>query len=192
MPRRPLATVFMLCLGALACHTPPAGSTPNGQLPTTVVVGGQALALNGSARYQATVFAIDIFVVALYLEKVTTSADEAARCDGAAELDYDWIYPASRNDLADPWRDKMRENAGPDLAVLGPRIDQLVAALRGVDKGDVWRFIYTPADGLAVVMNGTPVVKIPGQDFCHFVSRPARSAPHADADTRKGLLAGGH
>jgi hypothetical protein len=176
-----------LCLGALACHAPPPRSTPNGEVPATVEIEGTTLLLNGSVHYIATVFGIDVYVGALYLPKTTHDPAEALACAGPSELDFTWVYEADKGDLSNPWRDAMRKNAGADLPSLSDRIDSLIAVLHGVRKGEIWRFIYTPAAGMVVMMDGKETVRIPGQDFCKLFLA-GQVGPNADDSLRKGLL----
>lgn len=156
-------------------------------VPEASEVAGHTLVLNGVALYEASFLQIDIFVAALYLEQPSRNAATAASCAGPTEFDFFWLYDPSRDQIAEPWRETMRANAGPDLPRLEARIDRLIAHLRGPAEGQRWRFVYAPDKGLTLLIDEAPVVTIPGADFCRLFMG-GHVGDHADPDMRKGLL----
>jgi hypothetical protein len=159
----------------------------HGSGPSEVEVGGHHLILNGSGLYQATVLKVDVFLVSLYVDHPTHDAAEVSRCDVPLVVDFTWLRGIGKSRLADGWRETMRTNAGADLEPLAARIDALTGALPGVSEGDRWRFVYDPAQGLTLSIDGARAVTVPGRDFCRlFVD--GQLGPHADADVRRSLL----
>lgn len=156
-------------------------------VPETAEVAGRTLALNGVALYEASFLQIDIFVAALYLEKPSHDAAIAASCDGPTEFDFFWLYDPSRDQIAEPWRETMRANAGADLGRFEARIERLVSHLRAPAEGQRWRFVYSPGVGLTLKIDEAPVVTIPGQDFCRLFMG-GHVGERAESDMRKGLL----
>jgi len=156
-------------------------------VPDTIARDGHALVLNGAALYEASIFEIDIFVIALYLPKATRSAKVAARCDAPLSIDIHWTYSAGLGDIYDRWRETMRHNAGADLPALAERIEQLMHVLQPTVDGQTWSFDYGLERGLTVTIGGAVVATIPGQDFCELLVR-GYVGPSADPVLRRGLL----
>ncbi len=157
------------------------------EVPDTIDLGDKRLVLNGAHLYEASIFEIDIFVAALWLETRTSRSGEASRCEGPVEFDFFWLHEPSLGQLTAPWRETMRANAGADLPRLEARIEQLMDALREPLEGDRWRFVYLPETGMTIYFNAKPVTTIVGRDFCQlFIG--GHVGPTADAGMRKGLL----
>lgn len=181
-------SVFAL-LPALAADPGPAHARQVGEVdvPDAVEIAGRRLTLNGAALYEATVFAIDIYVAALWLGSPTSRPAEASRCEGPVEFDFFWLYEPSLDQLVEPWRKTMRANAGAELSRFEARIEQLIGALRAPLEGERWRFVYEPGAGMTLRIDETPVITIEGQDFCRlFIG--GHVGPTADEGVRRGLL----
>ena len=57
-------------------------------LPDRLELADTTLLLNGASLYEATIFAIDIFVIALYLETRTRDSRAASSCTRPLAIDY--------------------------------------------------------------------------------------------------------
>ena len=159
------------------------------KMPESVVVDGKRMRLNGIGLLEATVFNIDIYVAALYLEK--SSRNPATVIDGK----HPWcvitrfMRDIGGGQLADGWRDRLRERAGRRLPKFEKRIARLCSMLPNVKEGDRHAFIYLPEKGLEVRVNGKSRGTIAGADFCPLVAK-AFVGPDVDQDLKKALLSG--
>ncbi len=155
----------------------------------SVVVQGKRLRLNGVGLLEATVFNIDIYVAALYLEK--SSRDASVVIDGKHRwcVITHFLRDIGGGQLADGWRERLQERAGRQLPKFEKRIARLCSLLPDVKTGDRHAFIYTPDKGLEIRVNGKRRGAIPGADFCPLVAK-AFVGPDVDQDLRRALLKG--
>lgn len=133
-------------------------------MPDRLVIDGTQLELNGMGVREATIFKVDVYVAALYVEHRATSADEIIRSEQLKRLDMVLLRDVDRDDIVDAWRKGFKQN-GADMTKLGPRIAQFAAWITDLKKKDTLSFVYRPSVGVTVALRGRTMGTIPGQDF---------------------------
>jgi len=134
------------------------------RVPDTVMLGDKTLVLNGLGLREATVFDVDVYVAALYLEHRSSDPAQIVASDEAKRLDLVFVRNVDRGDIVDAWKDGFKNN-GADMQKLKDRIGRLNAWMTDVKKKDVLTFLYEPGKGLTVVVKGQVKGTIEGVDF---------------------------
>jgi hypothetical protein len=154
------ATLACLCVFLFA--VPLVAATLGGvTLPDTITVGNQTLVLNGLGLRTKMFF--KIYVGGLYLE--TKSGDSAAiiKADSTKRVVLHFIYgQVTRDQMLENFSEGFKNNApGADKA----QVDQFLAALETMKKGEQFVATYVPGTGTTVTIRGTDKLTIPGLPF---------------------------
>lgn len=158
-------------------------------MPERVKVSGKSLALNGIGMLEATIFEIDIYVAALYLEKPSRKAETVINGKNTWCVITQFVRDIGGGQLADGWRERLEDRAGKNLPKFKKRIDYFVSLLPNVREGDRHAFIYEPGKGLIFKVNGKAKGRIKGADFCPLIAK-AFVGPDVDQDLKRALLKG--
>lgn len=163
--RRPRALAVALAGWVLA--TSAGARTVSGvELPGQIHVAGRRLRLNGAAVQQTFIFRT--YVVGLYLESPARSAVQAIGSDQVKRLHVHMLRNASGEQVIRALRDGLRNN-GVDTRALGPRLDQLLAAVSDMRAGDAISITYVPGEGTSLRSHRGASVTIPGKDFAEAI-----------------------
>jgi hypothetical protein len=154
-----LASVILL-LGGAAHAAKKAGVT----VPDTVSVDGKNLVLNGMGVREATVFNVDVYVAALYLEAKSSDGNAIMSSEQAKKIDLHFVRDVDKGDITKAWAEGFKKN-GNDVNALKDRIAQLNGYMADMKKGDVLSFTYVPEKGVTVAVKGQDKGTITGADF---------------------------
>jgi hypothetical protein len=192
-----LATALAPTLAAaLAISTRPAHAFDVPDTDITVVdthrVDGTTLVLNNAVLFEATVLAIDVYVVSLYLPIRTARPADILACPGALRLDLRFMRDVDRDQLVERWQQEVEKRARRRnaLALHKPAITALFALLPGIREGQTLSFIWRPTQGLEVAVNGRSRGLVPGdRTFCALFFSGFVGPESLYPDMSEGLLA---
>jgi len=155
--------------------------------PDGITVDGTRLTLNGLGTREATMFKVNVYVAALYLENPSHDGDAICASDETRRLVLHFVRGVSGSDIADAWSEGFEKNAS-DLSAYRERIDRLNSWMSPMEDGDRMIFTYRPGQGLEVTVKGVPKGTISGSDFARvFFSIWLGDDPPNDG-LREGLL----
>jgi hypothetical protein len=180
-----ILTVFAAFL--LATGVAHAKSKSGVTVPDTVEVEGKTLQLNGLGTREATMFNVDVYVGALYLETKSSDANQILQSQQIKRLDLNFVRDVDRDDITDAWNDGFKKN-GADVAKLKPRIDKLNGWMAEMKKKDVLSFTYVPEKGLTVSVKGQVKGTIEGADFGQAFLAIWLGPKPPNGGLKKGLL----
>ncbi len=130
-----------------------------------VQANGTTLHLNGAGiRYK---FFFKIYIAALYLEKISSDAEQVIQSDGGKQMVMHFLYDeVEKDDLIEAWNDGFEENGSPaQLAELSGQIAAFNALFDTVKAGDTIILDYIPGTGTSVAIRGENKGTIAGKPF---------------------------
>lgn len=158
------------------------------QVPDTVEVQGETLALNGAGV--RTRFFVKVYVGALYLQQRARSATSAIEQTPPKSVRLHFLYKqVSPEKLVEAWNEGFRANTATEaLAVLEPRIAQFNALFPAARKGDTVRLDLLGDGETRVFVNDQALGTIPGVDFQQALLRIWLGEKPADAGLKQAML----
>ena len=137
--------------------------------PGKSVVDGTELTLNGLGLREATVFKVDVYVAALYLEKRLSSGKEILDSAGPKKLVLKFVRDVSKDEISEAWSESFEKTVGGDLGKMTDRIAKLNGWMTGMTSGGSLSFTYTTNaatdSNIEINVNGKLKGTIPGNDF---------------------------
>lgn len=184
---------LIVVLFALTISLPAMGRTIEGvTVPETVKVDGQTLALNGAVLLEATILAIDVYVISLYRLQKTRSAAAVLQCDQPLKVTKRFVRDVDRSDLVPPWR-KMTRKRGRKIGVdINASLEKLLSGLRSISDGQTLALTWRPGKGLEVSIDGriTARVEDARAGFCKAVFSGYVGSMASDDDVAEALVGG--
>jgi hypothetical protein len=175
---------------ALVAGSALAGECAGVTLPDSVSVDGKALVLNGMGLREATVFKVDVYVAALYVEH--RSADAALLVNGEQlkQLRIHFVRNVSREDMQENMERAVRAGAGAKFPALEARFNQLKSWLPALRAGEEFIVTYRPNVGIDVVHGTRSLGPIAGKDYADAVFRIWLGDYPPTPELKRGLLGG--
>ncbi len=173
---------------ALGIAVPAMAATLAGvTLPDTVTVGGQTLLLNGMG-VRSKLF-VKVYVGGLYLEKKTSDPAAIIQMDAPKRVVLHFIYgQVTRDQMVESFTEGFQGNAPDKVKTIKPQIDQFLAALETMKKGEELTVTYVPATGTVVELRGKEKLTIPGQPFGQAIFSVWFGPKPPTGDLKSGLL----
>ncbi len=172
---------------AMALDSPKAG------FPEPIVLGGQALVLNGTAT--RSVFGIRVYDVGLYVSHTTgDGAEVMERNSGSKRLKIIMLRSVPEAKFVSAVQDHLDDNLTPAEQVHYAR--ELASFFQSFEKGSALEdesevtIDYLPLEGTVVMIDGRRRAVIPGGDFYHVLLRLWIGKP-LQSSIRTGLLGKG-
>lgn len=158
------------------------------EFPDAITVSGADLFLNGLGKREATIFNVDVYVAALYLEQ--TGNDGYAICDSeqTKRLILHFVRDVGGEDIAGAWAEGFVKNSGDDLSLYESRIVTLNSWMSEMKDGQEMIFTYTPGTGLEILVKGTTMGTIEGSDFASVFFSIWLGDNPPNGGLRRGLL----
>ena len=186
--KRLLPGLILTCATALPAH---AATVDGVGVADSVPVDGTVLVLNGAGK--RTKYFFNVYVAALYLRGHTHRAADVLADPGPKRLSMTLMRHLSANQLIDALREGLAANSTPaELARTHTQRDALVAtmaAIGGVDTGDVLTIDFLPDGGTRVARNGRPEGgPIAGRDFQRTLLRVWLGPHPVQSDLKDELL----
>lgn len=160
---------------ALAIATPAAAQ---GEFPPRIIAAGRPLVLNGTGSRLYSVFAIEVYRAALYLE--APSRDAAAILASATPK---LIIARYRRDVP------LRGVQAAWEQSLAPMPPEFLAWLAPLSAGDEERYLFL-ADGVALEASGRQAARVPGMEASRRLLEAWIGARAPTEGLRRGLLGG--
>ncbi|MEE4379983.1 MAG: chalcone isomerase family protein [Candidatus Competibacteraceae bacterium] len=160
------------------------------QFPDQIQVGNTELSLNGLGLREATVFKVNVYVAALYLESPSTDAENILQSGQTKQLTLQFLRDVSREDISKAWSEGFATSAGDALPTFAERISTLNNWMRDIAKDERLTFIYQPDTGLQVAVDSTIHGPIQGEDFAKAFFAIWLGAKPPNAGLKTGLLGG--
>jgi hypothetical protein len=132
-------------------------------MPAAVSVAGRDLRLNGMGVRREKVF-FKAYVIALYLEELTTDARVTIQTDQAKRIVITMLRNVSRERFVEAMEAGIMRNSKPAMSTLRARLDLLEQAVPDLAKGDVIDLTWVPDTGTLVHCHGGTMA-IPGKDL---------------------------
>lgn len=133
--------------------------------PDRLTVNGVDLVLNGLGTREATIFKVNVYVAALYLENSGSDGQSICRSEETKRLVLHFVRDVDESDITSAWAEGFMKNAGDQLPAYEDRINTLNSWMSGMSDGDRMMFTYVPGTGLEVSVRGTVMGTIEGSDF---------------------------
>lgn len=162
MPRSGLTLILSLLLICAAAYSMERDGV---SYPDQTTVDGVDLILNGLGTREATIFKVNVYVAALYLENPSSDGYAICASEEVKQLILHFVRDVGESDIASAWAEGFMKNAGDDLESFEDRILTLNSWMTQMNDGDRMTFTYVPASGLEVSVKGTVMGTIEGSDF---------------------------
>jgi hypothetical protein len=135
------------------------------------------------------------FAAGLYLTDKAATTEQVIARPGAKRIEMRMLIDVDSKEFVKAFEVGIRRNSSEaELAAFGDRIDRFdraIAALGGVQKGDVIDLDFIPTQGLALVVNGKLRGEpIPGEDLYAGLLRCFLGDKPVDRALKAGLLGG--
>jgi len=157
--------------------------------PDHVTVSGTQLTLNGLGIREATVFNVNVYVAALYLEAASRDGNAISDSETKKRLVLHFVRDVDGSDIQDAWTEGF-EHQGHSSS-FGAEIRRLNGWMSDMADGDVMTFTYEPGTGLTVRVRGQRKGTIAGAEFAHGFFRIWLGSHPPNGGLKVGLL-GGH
>jgi len=135
------------------------------EYPDETTVNGVNLSLNGLGTREATIFSVNVYVAALYLENLSSDGYAICASEETKRLILHFVRDVSGGDIANAWAEGFMKNCDDDATVYESRIVTLNSWMSEMKDGDRMMFTYIPDTGLQVSVKGTLMGTIEGADF---------------------------
>lgn len=133
--------------------------------PDEITVDGTELTLNGLGTREATIFKVNVYVAALYLENPGSNGPAICASEETKRLVLHFVRDVGESDIASAWAEGFVKNAGDDLSRYEDRLATLNSWMTRMRDGDRMTFTYLPGTGLEVSVKGAVKGTIEGSDF---------------------------
>jgi hypothetical protein len=151
--RQFIATAFF-CTVTLAVTEVQAREVYGVNMPDAMNVEGQNLRLNGmGVRTEKLLF--KGYVIALYLEKPTTSASTAIRSNEPKQIVITMLRDVSRDTFVHAIESGMMRNSAAAMPTIRARLDPLEKAVPNLRKGESIDLTWQPGTGTLVRARAT-------------------------------------
>ena len=159
-------------------------------MPDAISVDGKVLVLNGMGLREATLFKIDVYVAALYVERRSADAAAIVNGDEIKQLRIRFKRSVSRSDMLEYMRRGFVAGAGDKWPTLEERFNQLKAWMPSLHSGDEFVITYRPNVGIDVQRANLSLGPIAGKDYADVAFRVWLGDHPPSAELKQGLLGG--
>jgi hypothetical protein len=157
------------------------------KLDEKITLEGQNLVLNGAGT--RVKFFMDMYVVALYLDKKSTNANEIMASKDEAAIRLTIVSGLITSDkMIDAVTEGFENSTGGKTAPLKSKIDKFISLFKEkIKKGDVFTMLNTN-EGVVIYKNNIKKGVIEGNDFKKALFGIWLSAKPADKNLKKAML----
>ena len=181
-------TITLLSLMLLTAMSSFAMEMNDIEFPDAITVNGVDLILNGLGKREATIFNVDVYVAALYLEHTGSDGYAICESDQTKRLSLHFVRDVSGGDIAGAWAEGFMKNGGDDVSIYESRIVSLNSWMSEMKDGEEMMFTYIPGTGLEVSLKGTSMGTIEGSDFSAVFFSIWLGDDPPNGGLRRGLL----
>ncbi len=182
---RPLAIAAVTLFAALPAH---ARECADVRFPDRVNVEGTSLTLNGLGIREATVFNVNVYVAALYVEQRSGNGAQILASDTKKRLVLRFLRDVDRADIVGAFQEGFQHSGGG--GAMAPRVRQLNGWVPAAREGASWTFTYVPGAGLHAAFGGRERGVVPGADFARAFFGIWIGSHPPNPGLKRGLLGG--
>ncbi|MBD3277580.1 MAG: hypothetical protein GF388_04705 [Candidatus Aegiribacteria sp.] len=178
-----LAVLTLLALASFAAAMERDGV----QYPDRITVNGTELVLNGLGTREATLFKVNVYVAALYLENPSSNGYAICDSDETKRLVLHFVRGVGIDDITNAWSEGFEKNT-EDMSPYSDRLNTLNSWMSGMEDGDEMTFTYLPGTGLEVSVKGSFKGTVEGDDFASVFFSIWLGDDPPNGGLREGLL----
>ncbi len=160
-----MKAVLMLSVLAFSATAVMAMEKDGVEYPDQITVDGVDLVLNGLGTREATIFKVNVYVAALYLENLSSDGYAICESEETKRLILHFVRDVGEGDITGAWTEGFVKNAGDDLLTFQDRIETLNSWMSDINDGERMVYTYIPGTGLEVSVSGDLKGVIEGADF---------------------------
>jgi len=157
--------------------------------PGQVTVSGTQLTLNGLGIREATVFNVDVYVAALYVEATGHDGNALSDSETKKSLVLRFVRDVDGSDIQEAWTEGFQHQG--HASSYRAQMRRLNGWMSDMSDGDSMTFTYEPGTGLTVSVRGQRKGTIEGAEFAHAFFRIWLGSHPPNRGLKVGLL-GGH
>ncbi len=159
------------------------------QLPEQVQVNGTTLELNGYGLRTYSLLGIHIYVAALYLQHVSTDAEQIIRSPETKLMIVRFERNISADDARKAWRDGLNNNCVAPCRLDPADVERFLAEIPAMHAGDNYSLLFTP-HGASVAVSGHPIGDVPRLEFAAAMLATFIGPRPASPTLKQELLSG--
>jgi hypothetical protein len=159
------------------------------QLPDTVQAGGKTLQLNGFGRRTYSFLGIHVYVASLYLEHLSSNAEQILRSPETKLLTVKFERSISAEDARKAWREGLANNCQAPCHIDPEDLATFLAAVPAMQEGEVFSLLFTQR-GATVTVGGQPLGTVIKPQFAEAMLATFLGPRPASPDLKQGLLRG--
>lgn len=166
--KRFAAFIRVAAVGVLVLHVfAKAGSAETlagVSFPDSEVVDGTALVLNGLGLREATIFNVDVYVAALYLQERSSDPAAIISAQSPKLLRLKFVRDVDKEKLTEAWIEGFEKNSS-SFSKIKDRVAMLNSHMRDVSSGETMTFTFHPDQVELSIGTNPQGVVISGRDF---------------------------
>jgi hypothetical protein len=159
------------------------------QLPDALEANGQTLRLNGYGLRTYSILGIHIYVAALYLQNLSTDAEQIIRSPETKLLIVRFEHSISVDDARKAWRDGLANNCQPPCRLDPNDVARFLAEIPAMHDGDNYELLFTPR-GATVTVSGREVGVVSQPEFAEAMLATFLGPRPASPKLKQELLTG--
>ncbi len=160
------------------------------RIPNEEMFGDTRLVLNGAGV--RTKFFMSMYEAGLYVVEHNSDAPAVVEADEPMAIRLSIVSSLiTKEKMQKATREGFKKSMGGNVAPLEKEIDTFIAVFdEGINKGDVYDFVYAPGRGIVVTKNGAEKARIAGLPFKRALFGIWLSEDPVQANLKKALLGG--
>lgn len=141
-----LMLLFAASLASLTGLSKPAHAAELGgaTLPDSAEVSGKKLRLNGMGLRQATFLNLNVYAAGLYLETLSSSADEILASPQAKQVRMHFLREVDAEKIQNAWSQSFKKNCQSDCEKLKAALERLNTAMQKMAPGESMVLTFLP------------------------------------------------
>lgn len=187
----PLSIILVaIMIVASFCFVTQAAELDGLQVPDTLQVDGKILHLNGFGLRTYSVFDIHIYVASLYLEHLSTDADEIIRSPETKLLTVRFKRNVGADRARNAWRENFENNCMAPCHLDSDDVERFLSEVPAMHVGDSFHLLFK-GNGATVMVNGQQIGTFTKRQFAE-VMLATFIGPKANMGTLRQELLRGH
>lgn len=156
----------------------------------TIEVDGKTLVLNGMGVREATIFYINVYVAALWVDKKSNDPKVLLDTSTPKRLEMTFVRDVDRSDIVGAYKESFEKAPKATQQKLKADFDKLVSWMSDIKKGEKQTFTYIPGKGMEVKTKGKVHGTIAGEDAAQFFLNIWLGPNPPNKGLKTGLLGG--
>lgn len=190
-PRRSHALVIVTLIASILLVAPTARTAEldGVQLPSTMQVGAQELSLNGVGLRTYSILGIHIYVAGLYLEHLSSDAQEILRSHQTKVLTIKFKHDVGADASRAAWRTGLSNNCQAPCQLDPVDVEKFLADVPAMHAGESYTIVFTDG-GAMVTADGTQIGTISKRSLAEAMLATFLGPAPASPSLKAALLQG--